>query len=55
MKLKNYKRSTLISAIVWAIFTFGAWYSKQDLGTVATLGGITFMFAWRYEEKKITS
>jgi hypothetical protein len=53
MKLKSYKNWTAISAVVWAVFTFLAVYAKQDLGTVATLGGIALMFTWMYEEKNI--
>ncbi len=53
MKRKTYEMSTGISAIIWAIFTGLAWYSKQDLGTIATLGGIALMFAWMYEESKV--
>ena len=53
MKRKNYKASTCISAIVWAIFAGLAWYAKLDLGTVATLGGIALMFAWMYEQENI--
>lgn len=53
MKKKIYKISTFISAIIWAIFTFGVWYAKYDLGTVATLGGIALMFAWMYEQENV--
>jgi hypothetical protein len=53
MKRKSYEISTTISAVVWAVFTGLAWYSKQDLGTIATLGGIALMFAWMFEESRI--
>ncbi len=53
MKRKNFENSLIISSIIWAIFTYLAWYAKQDLGTVATLGGIALMFAWMYEESKV--
>ena len=53
MKRKSYKTSTVLSAIVWAIFAWLAWYAKQDLGTIATLGGIALMFAWMYEQENL--
>jgi len=53
MKRKSYEFSTAVSAIIWAIFAGLSWYSKQDLGTIATLGGIALMFAWMYEQSKI--
>lgn len=53
MKLKTYKRWTLLSAFIWAIFAALAYYAEYELGTIATLGGIALMFAWMYEDKKI--
>lgn len=55
MNKKNYKRSTFASAVVWFVFTILAWIGKYDLGTVATLGGISLMFAWMYEQVNITN
>jgi len=49
MKRSIYKISTFMSAIVWAIFTGVAWWTKLGLGIVTTLGGIALMFAWLYE------
>ena len=54
MKRKNYKISTLISAIIWFIFTIAAKIGGYDLGTIATLGGISLMFAWMYEQANIS-
>ena len=53
MKKKNFNKSTLTLAVIWTIFTFGAWYIKMDLGTVATLGGIALMFVLMYESMNI--
>jgi len=54
MKRKYYKRSTLISAVIWFGFTVAAYFAEFSLGTVATLGGIALMFAWMYEQANIT-
>ena len=53
MKRSVYEISTIISAIIWAIFTLLSRLANQDLGTVATLGGISLMFAWMYEQSKV--
>ncbi|MEX0921065.1 MAG: hypothetical protein WDZ62_02260 [Candidatus Pacearchaeota archaeon] len=53
MKRKHYEFSTAVSAIVWTVFAGLAWYSKHDLGTITTLGGIALMFAWMYEQSKL--
>ncbi len=53
MNKKNFNRNVVSSAIIWAAFAFLAWYAGQDLGTIATLGGIALMFAWMYEQNNI--
>ncbi len=53
MKLKTFKTWSFIWAIAFGILTLLAWYAKNDLGTVATLGGIALMFAWMWEEHNI--
>lgn len=53
MKLKHFKILSIIWAIVWAIFALIARLSGEELGTVATLGGIALMFAWMYEQENI--
>lgn len=40
-------------AIVWAVFCFASWYSKQEIGTTVALGGIALMFAWIAEQTKL--
>jgi len=53
VKRKNFKIWSTIWAVVWAFFTFVAWYYNMGLGTIATLGGIALMFAWIYEQSNI--
>ena len=50
MNKKQFKFWSVVWAIIWAGFTFSAWYYGLGLGTVATLGGIALMFAWMYEQ-----
>jgi hypothetical protein len=53
MNKKEFKFWSVVWSVIWAAFTGLAWYSKEGLGTIATLGGIALMFAWMYEQMNL--